>query len=250
MIDTGDTSMYWEIQTDFTTRPIRLLVDTGAQLTLISKKLIKKFIELNADIFSLTGISGLNHAITTKGGLSGNIITENTKWPIEVHTVDDDYKGQFDGYLGLDFMMKYGAILNLGDLTFTLHSGMGDIVEITNENKNWLPLEEPYEESEDQTNLDASCNMVNFAGENNPSVSIVEIPQNANNIKIPSNKSSHSMEKSTQKAPKVATDKMSTVHTDQAQSDQNNIANGKMKIEDTPKNSNKKENANENSKII
>lgn len=34
----GDSSAYWEVQKTFSPQPIKLLVDTGAQITLVSLK--------------------------------------------------------------------------------------------------------------------------------------------------------------------------------------------------------------------
>lgn len=87
-----------------------MLIDTGAQITLIADDVIIRGIKLNDFIVSLTGISGENHAITTRGNFMGDFITENgMKWPAQIHAVDREHAGQYDGYLGYDFLEAFGA---------------------------------------------------------------------------------------------------------------------------------------------
>lgn len=134
-------SAYWEIRTSFTIRPIKLLLDTGAQITIIANDIILRNSPLNQFIISLTGITGIEHAITTLGSTYGNLITENeTEWPLEAHLVDRKHAGQYDGYLGFDFMINYGAIINFRNNTMQLHSGAGNELEENDENRKIMPM--------------------------------------------------------------------------------------------------------------
>lgn len=148
-----NASAFWEITTDFTTRPIRLLLDTGAQVTIVSEDVILPTVTIHPFYIALIGINGINYAISTRGSLNGSFITENgTHWPTEIHTLNRENVGQFDGYLGLDFMRIYGADIKFSDNTLILHSGAGDEIQLNHENKNLLPLPNHFEEQD----LDAS----------------------------------------------------------------------------------------------
>lgn len=108
--NTGDASAYWEINTNFTKRPIKLLFDTGAQVTLLAENVLNDEIILKQWIIGLSGINGAEHAITTKGCLMGDLITLNyMRWPTEVHVVERINSGKFDGYLGI-IRLSYTAV--------------------------------------------------------------------------------------------------------------------------------------------
>lgn len=169
----GDSSAYWEVQTDFTTRPIKLLLDTGAEVTLIAIDVLLS-LQLGNFRISLTGVTGPEHAITTHGNFMGSLITENNiKWPTEIHAVDRKYAGQYDGYLGFDFMMAYGAIIDFRNRRLILHSGVGNEIEVNEENMHMMPLPTNYQpiesaHSDIESNLDASLEEDVIAGNNTP----------------------------------------------------------------------------------
>lgn len=149
----GNSAAVWEIQTDFTKRPIRLLVDTGAQITLIASDVLTHLITLGEKYYTLTGISGQSNPIATNGSHNGHLITENgTLWPIEIHTVNREYAGIYDGYLGFDFMMMYGAVIDLRNGTIKLHSGIDE----ENNRRNEEQLFARSNEIENESNSDAS----------------------------------------------------------------------------------------------
>lgn len=129
----GDASAYWFINTDFTTRPIKLLVDTGAQVTLISNDVLLPEVKLSKNVINLTGITGLQNSLITKGALRGGFIAaDGTRWPAEVHVIDRSVLDTYDGYLGFDFMFAYAAIINLGNNSIELFSKNEDINENSN----------------------------------------------------------------------------------------------------------------------
>lgn len=111
----------WKITTNFTTRPIELLVDTGAQITLINEQLLKDDIILQNKPIQLTGFDGTTNATTTKGMYVGKFFTEDQmSWPVEAHIVDRKSAGPYDGYLGYDFLQYYNAIIDLEKGTLQL----------------------------------------------------------------------------------------------------------------------------------
>lgn len=118
-------SAYWVITTNFTTRPVKLLLDSGAQITLIAKELFTKELS-TSERYTLSGFNSRAEPGTTNGFYDGEYITKNgTHWPARVHAVDRDFAGPFDGYLGMDFILEYNAILDFGAQKMTIHAGIG-----------------------------------------------------------------------------------------------------------------------------
>lgn len=104
----------WKINTNFTKRPIELLVDTGAQVTLIDETTLIDDIILTERAIQLTGFDGTTNATTTKGMYLGKFIThDGLEWPVETYVVDSKSAGPYDGYLGYDFLFYYNAIIDL-----------------------------------------------------------------------------------------------------------------------------------------
>lgn len=102
----------WTIATDFTTRPIELLIDTGAQITLVNENVLCNNVILTQRFIQLTGFAGKTNATKTKGSYWGNIFTEDrAKWPVEIHVVDQQSAGPYDLYL---------ANISFNDQTMTL----------------------------------------------------------------------------------------------------------------------------------
>lgn len=104
----------WTVNTNFTDKPIELLLDTGAQITLINENLLKNDIILVDRPIELTGFDNSCIATTTKGMYEGIFITDDMKkWPVEIHAVDSTRSGPYDGYLGYDFLILYKANIDL-----------------------------------------------------------------------------------------------------------------------------------------
>lgn len=104
-------------------------------------------------ILSLTGITGAENAISTRGYFDAKMLTENgTQWPALVHAIDDEFAGPYDGYLGFDFMLNYAVIINFGTRTIQSNSGTN-----LNENNEEASIIEVFDEQpEIPKSLDAS----------------------------------------------------------------------------------------------
>jgi hypothetical protein len=75
-----------------------------------------------------------------------------------MHAVNRANAGPFDGYLGLDFMIKYGATINLRNRSLELHTVEGEKM-IDNSNSNLLNNEDNLISSGDiESDLDAGLN--------------------------------------------------------------------------------------------
>lgn len=103
----------WTMQTDVTTEPIKLIVDTGSQITLVAKDKIKKEVRIMPPKYYLTGISGSQHQVSTAGNLIANIMVGHDKLTDTFNLIERQYSGPFDGYLGMNFMSKSKAIINV-----------------------------------------------------------------------------------------------------------------------------------------
>lgn len=70
----------------------------------------------------MTGVSGPENPVSTKGMVVATFSTRNRdNWLAEIHIVDRSCTGQFDGFLGIDFLNKYNAIIDIGKGILTLH---------------------------------------------------------------------------------------------------------------------------------
>lgn len=99
-----------------------MVIDTGSQIGLNASNTIKKEKTVKKPIYHLTGINGDDHKIETKGYLMGNFITDdNTHWLTQIHLIDERHAGKYDGYVGYDFLKKYGAKIDLHNKVLKLH---------------------------------------------------------------------------------------------------------------------------------
>lgn len=121
-LNENDSTLTWTVKTDFTDKPVRLVVDTGSQIGLTDKDRVKSSVKIAKPIYHLTGVAGQEHKVSTDGHLIGNFITDdNTKWLTSIHLVNKRNTGQHDGYLGLDFLKKYKAKIDVHNKILELH---------------------------------------------------------------------------------------------------------------------------------
>lgn len=125
-------SLYILLNTNLTNRPIKLLIDTGATLTLIAKDAITNASTFHNYTVNLYGLPGKEAAINTLGITSGTSTINNCKLGITFHLIDRKYTGGADGYLGFDFLTQYKAIIDIGNATMTLRlNEINNIEKIT-----------------------------------------------------------------------------------------------------------------------
>lgn len=105
------------LTTEFTIRPIRLLVDTGAAISLISENVIKPDAKLRNLNVKLFGFSGKDHYVNSSKAVDGLInmsVEPNSQIGATFHIVSPVYTGETDGFLGADFILFYRTILDFG----------------------------------------------------------------------------------------------------------------------------------------
>lgn len=114
-------SIFIIIKTDLTIRPIKLLIDTGASISLIATDVVLSNIQKLNFIVDLWGITGTNNTIKTLGVINGHSEFCNQRFGITLHTINRKYAGVADGYLGYDFLSQNNAIINIRDLELHLN---------------------------------------------------------------------------------------------------------------------------------
>lgn len=98
-----DNAPYILINTNLCRRPLKLLIDTGASLSIISNEIISKnSITKNCQI-NLYGLNGKEKSIQTNGIINGTLFMEKQYLNVNFHIVDKKYTGKSDGFLGYDF---------------------------------------------------------------------------------------------------------------------------------------------------
>lgn len=102
-------------RTNITKRPVKLLVDTGASVTLITSELVKDNVFIQNLKINLFGVTGTDVKIQTNGIAHGVLNFEGNSMGIAMHLVDKKYAGTADGYLGFDFLYQYKTILDLAN---------------------------------------------------------------------------------------------------------------------------------------
>lgn len=108
-------------------RPIKLLVDTGASLSLISRDLVKKDTYKKDIQINLYGLVGKEASIQTEGITYAILCLGNQLLDTTFHIVDKKYAGPGDGYLGYDFLSLYKTNIDLGKMK--IHIKLEDIVQ-------------------------------------------------------------------------------------------------------------------------
>lgn len=107
------------MRTDFTKKPVELLIDTGSQIGLVASDTVKPETSIGKPIYHLTG---QQNKVATNGHLIGNFLTDDkTKWLVRIHLVDRKYTGNSDGYVGYDFLKDYGAKIDVHNRILELH---------------------------------------------------------------------------------------------------------------------------------
>lgn len=113
-IITENSAPYILLKTNLTEGPIKMLIDTGANISIISSKQItNKNIKIANIKYNLMGFNSSNEGITTMGLVTTIATMGQSNLDIPLHVVNESCMGKIDGLLGFDFLMKYGANLDI-----------------------------------------------------------------------------------------------------------------------------------------
>lgn len=124
-ISIENRALYINLQTNSIERPIKMLIDTGASVSIISSKLVSPKTELQNIRCRLFGLGSSNDGFITKGLLHTNTIISDISLGLSLHVVDQKYLGSIDGILGFDFMMNYKTNIDIENLK--LHFKLSDL---------------------------------------------------------------------------------------------------------------------------
>lgn len=101
-----------------------IVVDTGAAESIMSPDVVEDigiFAELEDSVNSFYGVGGSLHNFFSKR------IDEIELGPLSLNGIKMDFgvidpKGEINGLLGLDLLMRIGAVINLKDLTLVVNA--------------------------------------------------------------------------------------------------------------------------------
>lgn len=109
------------LNTNLCERPLKLLIDTGASVSIVASDIIKENIQKTNYFFSLFGIAGKEVSVTTEGMVNGILNFDNTLLGSTFHLVDRKYAGTADGYLGFDFLAPYKVNIDLDKMCLRIN---------------------------------------------------------------------------------------------------------------------------------
>lgn len=109
------------LKTSLCKRPLKLLIDTGASVSIIASNVINKSIHKISHFFTLFGIAGKEVSVTTEGMVHSIFNFNNTYLGSTFHLVDRKYLGNVDGYLGFDFLAPYKVAVDLESMCLRIN---------------------------------------------------------------------------------------------------------------------------------
>lgn len=145
-----NSTLHIKLFTNVTKRPIVLIVDTGASITLVAQDTIMDFSPKRNCKIDLCGVTGTDNLIQTSGTVCGYSAIENHILGTTMHLVDRKYAGPADGYLGFDFLSQYKTTIDIENskIHFKLNGTFDTIetpIKIPSETKPTSNTVEPFE---------------------------------------------------------------------------------------------------------
>lgn len=110
---TGKGMPFILLKTNLCERPLKLFIDTGATISIISDDVIENEINKQNYIINVLGLNDKNNTITTQGIIHSIFFMNDVLLGTNLHIVDRKYLKSGDGYLGLDFLVLYKINIDL-----------------------------------------------------------------------------------------------------------------------------------------
>lgn len=104
------------LRTKSINRPIKMLMDTGASVGIISSRFLKPDTELQNIRHKLFGLGSKGNGIISMGILQTNAIINGISLGLSLHVIDHSILGSIDGLLGFDFLINYRATIDINNL--------------------------------------------------------------------------------------------------------------------------------------
>lgn len=132
---------YILLKSNFCERPLKLLIDTGASITLLANDLAPETTNVINYIIKLFGVVK-DISIETQGMMHGTFDINGEKFETILHLVDRKYAGPADGYLGYDFLSTYKTIIDMNQMKiqFNLEPKMARKEQIIENQENFLDI--------------------------------------------------------------------------------------------------------------
>lgn len=103
-----------ELNISITDRPIKLLIDTGAAISVLKENVLNSIVRVNDNnIINITGIGNTN--TSTIGTVDAEIYLNNVSCRHTFHVVYNNFSIPCDGILGLDFIKKFDCEINYSE---------------------------------------------------------------------------------------------------------------------------------------
>lgn len=115
------------LNTNLCERPLKMLIDTGAAVSIVASDAIKQDIHKTNYFFSLFGIAGKDVSVTTEGMVHGIFDFNDTFLGSTLHLVDRKYTSTGDGYLGFDFLAPYKVMIDLNKMCLRIN--LNELIE-------------------------------------------------------------------------------------------------------------------------
>lgn len=109
---------------DVANRALKLLIDTGSEITIVASDVIDNAEEIETTTVALTGLSGNKQTIPTEGTVKAKIFVNDVVLNEKIYIIQREntylQSEEFDGFLGRDFLKKHGATIDLHNDTIQL----------------------------------------------------------------------------------------------------------------------------------
>lgn len=102
-------------------QPMKFLIDSGAHASMIKSTRLNSNVLYYPQIrYCMVGINGPSSAIQTHGATFGNISINMIKLKQQFQIAGDDIHLNYDGILGMDFLLNYRAIIDMENIKITI----------------------------------------------------------------------------------------------------------------------------------
>lgn len=173
-------AMFILLKSNLRERPTKLLIDTGASISLLAKDVIPNETHIMNYIVNLYGIVGKDASIKTLGMVHGSFLIGNNLLETTLHLVDTKYAGPADGYL--DFLSSYKVIIDMNEMKmkFKLKKSTKEGAVDARENSNNIIEDVNDNFLNEGYNFDDEFEEISTGKKN-----VTNLTQNENNINLP-----------------------------------------------------------------
>lgn len=126
--------------------PIKMMIDTGASVSIISSRIIPPEKELQNIKCRLFGLGSSTDGILSMGLLHTNTIINGVSLGLSLHVIDQKFLGRIDGFLGFDFLTNYRTNIDIENKK--IYFKLNDLHTKKSEQMNKKPEKQPSSENQ------------------------------------------------------------------------------------------------------